>query len=129
MGPPEKAKTPSKPPKQSKAAKFSKRKVQLRAISTPNKNESFLQSNVTINAADISAIPVLTPPTTRKAKTTVNEASFQFRKKRGRTSDDMFDEIAVQKPKKAKSSQKTAEQPSPSTTRSGRTPRKNPKYK
>ena len=39
----------------------------LRAISTPNKNESHLQANVTFmdrsEIADISAIPVLSPPT------------------------------------------------------------------
>merc|ERR1712083_1279444 len=75
-------KTPTKPKKESKSAKHARR-TQLRAISTPNKNESYLQSNVTINAAEISAIPVLTPPTTRKAKSTVREASFQFRKNRG----------------------------------------------
>merc|ERR1719273_2111283 len=108
------------------------KKNQLRAISTPNKNESHLQSNVTFmdrsEAADISAIPILSPPTSRKTKKTVNEASFQFRTKRGR-SDDMFDNLIDQEPKRAKSSHKTTETASSSSTRAGRTPRKNPKYK
>ena len=65
-----------------KNAKFNK----LRAISTPNKNESHLQANITFmdrSEADISAIPVLSPPTVKKntkSKTQiqpVNEASFQ----------------------------------------------------
>ena len=61
-----------------KSAKF------LQAISTPNRNETHLQTDVTFmnqSEADISAIPVLSPPsptTTKKSsKKTVNEASFQ----------------------------------------------------
>ena len=55
---------------------------QLRAISTPNRNESHLQSDITFmnqSDADISAIPVLSPPTVKKAKKKplVKEASFQ----------------------------------------------------
>ena len=57
------------------------KKNHLRAISTPNKNESHLQSNVTFmdrSEADISAIPILSPPTSKKTtKKIVNEASFQ----------------------------------------------------
>ena len=75
------AKTPAKssPPKKlSKAARFAQRN-KLRAISTPNKNETILEANVTFmdKSADISAIPVLSPPKSRKAKKPVNEASFQ----------------------------------------------------
>ena len=75
-------KTPAKssPPKKlSKAARFAQRNQnKLRAISTPNKNESMLQDNVTFmdRSADISSIPVLSPPK-RKSKKPVNEASFQ----------------------------------------------------
>ena len=74
------AKTPAKssPPKKlSKAARFAQRN-KLRAISTPNKNETILEANVTFmdKSADISAIPVLSPPK-RKSKKPVNEASFQ----------------------------------------------------
>ena len=60
-----------------------KLKSKLRAISTPNKNESHLHGNVTFmnkSEMDLSAIPVLSPPTTRKSKkkpVAVNEASFQ----------------------------------------------------
>lgn len=73
-------KTPAKssPPKKlSKAARFAQNK--LRAISTPNKNETILQANVTFmdRSADISSIPVLSPPKSRKARKPVNEASFQ----------------------------------------------------
>ena len=72
--------TPAKsPPKKlSKAARFAQ-KNKLRAISTPNKNESMLQDNVTFmdRSADISSIPVLSPPKSRKARKPVNEASFQ----------------------------------------------------
>ena len=74
--------TPAKsPPKKlSKAARFAQRSQnKLRAISTPNKNESMLQDNVTFmdRSADISSIPVLSPPKSRKARKPVNEASFQ----------------------------------------------------
>ena len=74
--------TPAKsPPKKlSKAARFAQRNQnKLRAISTPNKNESMLQDNVTFmdRSADISSIPVLSPPKSRKARKPVNEASFQ----------------------------------------------------
>ena len=72
--------TPAKsPPKKlSKAARFAQ-KSKLRAISTPNKNETILQENVTFmdRSADISSIPVLSPPKSRKARKPVNEASFQ----------------------------------------------------
>ena len=72
--------TPAKsPPKKlSKTARFAQ-KSKLRAISTPNKNESMLQDNVTFmdRSADISSIPVLSPPKSRKARKPVNEASFQ----------------------------------------------------
>ena len=76
-------KTPAKssPPKKlSKTAKFAqKSQNKLRAISTPNKNETILQANVTFmdRSADISSIPVLSPPKSRKARKPVNEASFQ----------------------------------------------------
>ncbi len=63
------------------------KKQKLRAISTPNKNETILTSNVTFmnqSEADLSAIPVLSPPTVRKGRSKaaeaakiVNEASFQ----------------------------------------------------
>ena len=62
--------------------------------------------------------------------------SFRFRK-RGRGSDDKFDDLVVQKgPKKAKIViKKGPKAPAPKTpeasssaTRSGRTPKKNPKY-
>ena len=49
-----------------KSAKFN-----LRAISTPNRNESHLQTDVTFmnqSEADISAIPVLSPPTPTRKK-------------------------------------------------------------
>ena len=61
----------------------------LRAISTPNRNETILKSNVTLDqTVDISAIPVLSPPSTNRKKRSnknveqwppqhVNEASFQ----------------------------------------------------
>ena len=61
---------------------------------------------------------------------------FRFRK-RGRGSDDKFDDLVVQKgPKKAKIViKKGSKAPAPKTpeatssaTRSGRTPKKNPKY-
>ena len=70
----------SPPKKLSKAARFAQRNQnKLRAISTPNKNESMLQDNVTFmdRSADISSIPVLSPPKSRKARKPVNEASFQ----------------------------------------------------
>lgn len=95
-----------------KSAKFN-----LRAISTPNRNESHLQTDVTFmnqSEADISAIPVLSPPTpTRKksSKKTVNEASFQWgQKKRGR---DLFDEIASNEPsaKTSRSSNRSKTKP------------------
>jgi hypothetical protein len=69
-----------------KAPTCKTKKNLLRAISTPNRNESHLQSNVTFmdrSDADLSAIPVLSPPTVRKGKKktapppVVNEASFQ----------------------------------------------------
>ena len=74
--------TPAKsPPKKlSKAARFAQRSQnKLRAISTPNKNETILQEDVTFmdRSADISSIPVLSPPKSRKARKPVNEASFQ----------------------------------------------------
>ena len=74
--------TPAKsPPKKlSKAARFAQRRQnKLRAISTPNKNETILQEDVTFmdRSADISSIPVLSPPKSRKARKPVNEASFQ----------------------------------------------------
>merc|ERR1712062_687740 len=109
----------------------------LRAISTPNKNESHLQANVTFmdrsEIADISAIPVLSPPTVKKntrIKPQIKpvrdygEASFQFRSKRGRGSEDNFDAL-VQEPKRSKN----ANEDVGNTTRSGRSTKKNPKYK
>ena len=108
----------------------------LRAISTPNKNESHLQANVTFmdrSEADISAIPVLSPPTVKKntrikpAIKPANEASFQFRSKRGRGSEDNFDAL-VQEPKRSKASANEQDVGN-TTTRSGRSTKKNPKYK
>jgi hypothetical protein len=91
-------KTPAKssPPKKlSKAARFAQKYQNKSAKSvektpakssppkklskTPNKNETILQANVTFmdRSADISSIPVLSPPKSRKARKPVNEASFQ----------------------------------------------------
>ena len=52
------------------------------------------------------------------------EASFQFRSKRGRGSEDNFDAL-VQEPKRSKN----ANEDVGNTTRSGRSTKKNPKYK
>lgn len=69
-----------KTPKPSK----SKKKSHLRAISTPNQDETHLQANVTFmersEAADISAIPVLSPLSAKKGRQkakVVKEASSQ----------------------------------------------------
>ena len=75
-------KAPAKVPEPKKSM------FKLRAISTPNRNETILRTNVTLDqTVDISAIPVLSPPSTKRKRSNknveqwpplqVNEASFQ----------------------------------------------------
>jgi len=77
-----------------------KGKALARAISTPNRNETVLARNVTFmerSAADLSAIPVLSPPSAKK-KDEEKEESFRFRGRK----KDLFEEVFEKKKEKTK---------------------------
>lgn len=114
-----------------------KKKFVLRAISTPNRRE-LMDNNVTFmekSAADLSAIPVISPPTVRKrkrleAKAKVvqdkSDCSFQFRRGSGK---DLFE--ALLKDKESVAAKKKDNDSSIDETfnkRSSRVRKRNPKY-